>query len=104
MSELDPLALLLRMDSTSADQWLSPGRSPGSQNRLRNLRTSLVGRHQVEVNPQATNDMVEVVDIIGAVDKTLGWGNSICCPSMVGICSDTDLCSVCADDIISDFI
>jgi hypothetical protein len=27
----------------------------------------LVGRHQLEVNPQATNDMVEVVDVIGAV-------------------------------------
>ena len=33
----------------------------------------LVGRHQVEVNPQATNDMAQVVEIIGVGDKASGW-------------------------------
>ena len=60
----------------------------------------LVGRHHVEVNPQATNDMAQVVEIIGVGDKASGWGSGVRCPSMVGICSDTYVRSFRADNIV----
>ena len=64
----------------------------------------LVGRQQVEVYLQPSNDMADVVNTVGVSDKTSEWRHDIRCPSIIRICSDRNVGPFWTDNITSNFI